>query len=245
MMKYILILFTLVGCSTTFKNREIENYHQSAGVEKYFLSDIPSWANFSTEGQCHRQYTTRFFDIGLLMKNFNVDYSRALQIQGLFNDFYNREGEGGTLRSLPLLAEQNLFYKALEKINAGLLFFERPTFLKINLVWVDDAFISVEDEKRLKGFLKSSVFDSGVPVLLSLCYTKKELEEKFKDDHYAMITAELLSVFNANGVMGNQFKIDLGRLFDSKQILQLYTREKGRNTSLFVGPIQYYQYYQY
>lgn len=232
---FLVILF-LVSCSSKeFKSRTIENYYQSSGVEKYFLSDIPTWANFSEVGKCFKKQSTRYFDIELLMKSFDITFPQAVQIQAVFNDDYNRLYSGLTSKTIPLSDEQILFFKASEKVNGKIKFFESPTFNKINLIWIDSMLQSPEEEKKLRAFIKSPVNDQGFPVLVSVCMSRFELELKFPDYNYKSITNEMLSVYNPDGTKSPRFNFQFKEFFKPEQILNFYSREKIQNNNEFNG----------
>jgi len=222
-MKIFILIFlsVLFSCANeSLKPRVTENYYQSSGVEKYFLSEFPAWANFSESGACFRKNQIKYFDIDALMKSYGIKHSIAIQIQATFNDEYLRLTK--TKESIvPFSEEQLLFFKASEKVNSKIVFFEAPTFKRVHLVWVDGA-----EPAKIKNFLKSSVHDSGVPVLISLCQTKSELEMLFSESNYKMLSAEMLSVFNDEGNKEPGFSLIINDFFKEGQELILYTPKK-------------------
>jgi hypothetical protein len=74
--------------------------------------------------------------------------------------------------------------------------------------------------------LKSETFNLGVPVLVSLCLSRKEIEEKFKEINYKNISSEMLSVYNPDGIKTPKFKFYFDQLFEAGQELYFYSREK-------------------
>lgn len=237
---FLVLIFILASCSgQNFQSRSVENYYQSAGVEKYFLSDIPSWANFSEKAGCFRNYSIRFFDLDQLMKNFSLDYSKAIQIQGTFNDDYNRLYTQYKGRAIPLSDEQLLFFKASEKVNGKIQFFEAPTFKRIHLIWIDSMLKSKDEEKRIRDFLKSPTNDEGVPVLVSMCLSKKEIEEKFPDFNHKIISSELMSIYNADGKRTPSLHFLFDNFFTSNQVIYFYSREKIQNNNEFIGALKF------
>lgn len=218
---FILSLFMLASCANeNIKPHSVENYFQSSGVEKYFLSEIPVWANFSENGACFRKEQIRFFNIEALMKSYAINYSAAIQIQATFNDEYLRLAKAKDT-VVPFSEEQLLFFKASDQVNSKIVFFEAPSFKKIHLIWVDGA-----EDTVIKKFLKSSVHDNGVPVLFSLCLTKRELETKFSEQNFKMISTEMLSIYNEEGKKDPSFKIYLGQFFKADQEINFYTPKK-------------------
>jgi hypothetical protein len=217
----------------------VENYYQSAGIEKYFLSDIPPWANFSERGQCNRNYTTRFLDIESVMKSFSINFADAISLQATFNDEYNRINGQYKERNIPLSDEQNLFFKASEKVNSKIKFFDTPKFNRIHLIWIDSLLKSLDEEKKLKAFLNSPVNNEGVPVLVSMCLTKKEIEEKFPNINYKSISSEMLSIYNPDGSKSPIFKFYFDQFFTKDQKIFFYSREKIQNINEFNGVFKF------
>lgn len=246
MIKKLIISILLVnayGCTTKgMEPRSVESYYQSAGTEKYFLSDIPDWINISETANCKRNKPIRFFNLKQLMNSFDIDFKKALQIQATYNLDYLILSNKLNGAPIPLADEQNLFYKASDKVNSNIMFFEAPKFKRINLVWVDSIINNPEEEIRLKKFLISNVFDQAVPVLISMCMTRSELEEKFNEIHYNTIPAELLTLYGPEGSVNNQFKFYFDHLFSSDHILNLYTKDKTTAEKIFNGKLKLFNY---
>ncbi len=242
---FLSLIFALMffGCTTKgLEPRNVDSYYQSAGTEKYFLSEIPDWINLSETANCKRKKPIRFFNLNQIMNSFDIDFKKALQIQATYNQDYlilNSKLNGAPI---PLADEQNLFYKASDKVNSNILFFEPPKFNKINLVWIDSIINNLEEEKKLKAFLNSKVFDQAMPVLVSMCMTKSEIEESFKNVHYNIISAELLTLYSPEGVMNTQFKFYLDLLFTKDHILNLYTKDKVSAEKIFNGKLKLFNY---
>lgn len=221
-MKNILfLLLILVGCaSENLKPRTVENYYQSSGVEKYFLSELPSWSNFSTSAACYRKDQIRYFDINALMKSYSINYATAIQIQASYNDEYLRLTPTKDA-VLPFSEEQLLFFRANDKVNSKIVFFDPPTYKRIHLIWVDSV-----DDTKVKKFLKSSVHDKGIPVLVSFCMTKHELEERFSETNFKILSAEMFSIFDIDGLKIPSFSLFIDQLFTGTQELILFSPQK-------------------
>jgi hypothetical protein len=235
MRKMFLCLFLLAGCSSeSVKPRVIENYFQSAGVEKYFLSALPEWANFSSTAGCYRQQLIRYFDLNALMKSYSIDYATAIQIQASYNDEYARI-EKKTV--IPFSEEQLLFFRASDKVNSKIVFFDPPTYKRVHLIWVD-----LVDDHKIKNFLKSDIHDKGIPVLVSFCMSKSELETRFSDSNYNMISAEMFSVFDPSGAKIPSFSLFLNQIFKENQELIFYSPVKNHEIKELRGKYQIINY---
>ena len=230
---FFFIQLTLViltaGCSTPSSNslqpRSIEDYYVTTGVEKYFLTDLPSWANFDQKASCFRTTTIRYFDIEALMKSYGLSYNKALQVQSSYNEEFNQFRKTEAKHQITLKEEELLFYKVSEKVTSKIVFFDPPTFKRVNLVWLDETLGDIKKIKKLKAFLNSKTMENGVPVLVSFCLTKEEIENQFPDLSLKMITAELFSVYDSKGVRTPGFKIDLDQFFSKDQQLNFYTQK--------------------
>ena len=104
-MKFLLLaVLFLISCSHPenkenggLERRRLDSYFQSTGTTRYFLTDLPNWANFSTSGKCFRTPTIRFLDLQKLRESFSLSYEQAVQFQILFNKLYlDRKEETNT-----------------------------------------------------------------------------------------------------------------------------------------------------
>ncbi len=219
-----LLSLILSGCSSGLKSRNVDEFYVSSGIEKYFLSDIPEWANFSQTAGCFRTKGMRYFDIDALMRSYSLKYPEAMQIQATFNEeFLNLKT---TTKATPTLKDEEvLFFKASEKVNSKINFFDAPTFKQIHLIWLDEALAGKKQEDRLRNFLQSPVHDNGFPVLVSACLTKSEVEEKFPGLALKVISAELFSIYDEAGAKKPNLHANVSAFFKPEQKLIFYTQE--------------------
>lgn len=221
---FILFSFLLSACSNGLRPRSVEEFYVSSGIEKYFLSDIPEWANFSQSAGCFRTKGMRYFDIDALMKSYSMKYPEAVQVQATFNEeFLNLKK--ATKATPKLKDEEILFFKASEKVNSKINFFDAPTFKQVHLIWLDEALLGKKQEDRLRAFLHSSVHDNGFPVLVSACLTKSEVEEKFPGIALKVISAELFSIYDETGAKMPMIHTNIGAFFKPDQKIILYKQD--------------------
>ena len=232
-MKYLAIIFSLIlvltSCAdlnnSSLKARNVEDYYTPTGVEKYFLTDIPSWANFDQKASCFRTTRIRYFDLEALMKSYGLNYNKALQVQASFNEEYSQFKKNDEKHAPTLKDEELLFYKVSDKVSNKLIFFNPPSFKRIHLIWLDEILTDAKSEKKLKKFLNSNAMDAGAPVLVSFCLTRNEIEAKFPDINAKMISAEMFSIFDSSGKQTPGFKIDLDQFFTSDRKLYFYSQK--------------------
>lgn len=217
----------ITGCAVNkMEPRTVEDYYAQTGIEKYFLPDVPAWANFDQSAGCFRKTGIRFFNIDALMKSYALTYDQSLQVQASFNEEYLRFKKSDKLKIPTLKEEELLFYKVSEKVSSKIFFFDPPTFKRINLIWLDEVAGDEKKTRKLKAFLNSSTMDTGLPVLVSFCMTRDEVEAQFPDINTKMITSELFSAFDSNGNAYPGLILDLGKIFKPNQSLYFYSQKK-------------------
>jgi hypothetical protein len=224
----VLLLLLISSCTflnSGMKSRAIEDYYASTGVVKYFLADIPSWANFDQKAGCYRSNTIRYLNIDALMKSYNLNFSNAIQIQATFSDELAKLTSLNLNKTMNLKDEELLFYKVSETVAGNILFFDPPVFKKINLIYLDEVLNDPKKEKKLTDFLNSKIMDTGVPVLISFCLTRKDIESRYPNYHFKMISAELFSIYNSNGLAAPYLKFDLAQFFKPNQNLYFYSQK--------------------
>jgi hypothetical protein len=221
----LLFLIALAGCTSSgLKPRSVDQYYVATGIEKYFLTDIPQWANFSQSAGCFRSSNIRYFDLAALMKSYSLKYTDALQIQGSFNEEFLAIKRQNNNSQISIKDEESLFYKASEKVNSKIIFFDPPTFKQIHLIWLDEALVGKKEEDRLRNFLTSSVHDNGMPILISSCLTKDEIEKRFSGLTTKIISAELFSVYDEKGEKKPSMHINVREFFKPEQKVIFYTQ---------------------
>lgn len=221
--------FTLLlinACANTkgMMPRDVEEYYVSTGVERYFLPAIPGWANFSQASACFRTPGLKYLNIETLMRSYSHSYFEALQIQANFNEEYLTIKKTQSKEVLTLKEDENLFFKASERVGSKIYFTDLPTFKRIHLVWLDDIRGDKNRENKLKTFLTSSVHDEGVPVLISSCMTRAEIEKMIPEANYKSISAEVFSTFTEKGEIVPNMHVNLGVFFKPEQKLFFYSQ---------------------
>ncbi|PIP91280.1 MAG: hypothetical protein COW01_04395 [Bdellovibrionales bacterium CG12_big_fil_rev_8_21_14_0_65_38_15] len=202
-MKYLILLFIFVGCTTTeeeLQRRNVGEYFTGSGVVQYFLPDLPSWADTVASLSCTREASVRFFDLNKLRQSFGLDYQQGIQFQLSFNiDRALRSSENNQ----SLIEEERLFYSVSERVQAGIVPFKMPTFKKINLIVVDLAMMDEAKASSLKTLLKSPEFLTAYPVFVSLCFSDMKTRDFLTKinylGEYSILPMSALSPFNQDG----------------------------------------------
>ncbi|OIQ19823.1 MAG: hypothetical protein BM556_04890 [Bacteriovorax sp. MedPE-SWde] len=233
---FILLILLGVSCSSTVDDKyqrvDVEKYYRQSGMVKYFLVDIPDWANSSFEANCNRSTAVKYLHIDYLMKSFSLSYENAIQMQYLFNMEYAKAAK--TKNGIPSLKEEeSLFFLALDKIKAGQKVFKKPTFNRVNAIWIDS--LLSNGGKKLRDVFNRPSLTKGRPLLISMCHTRGELisllkKKKVVYEGSRFITYEMFSYFDKNGVRGARESLDLSKhLLEKQRKYFYYSGEKPRN----------------
>ena len=242
-------LFTLLSsCSSKNhfnRNADINTFHIASSSNRYFLPNIPNWANFTGQGQCRRKDNIHFLHYGHLNKSYSLDLQSLTKFQVLFNQKYREKRE--KIRDKPLSPqwEEKIFFQSKDEISLGIRpFFIPPTenTIPLHLLWIDPAFHDPLYKKFLKKTINSLEFFKGYPTLLSECLNQKDMEEFIqtiteKNARFFFISAGMFSPFNRNFQWGKEFQLFLEPFIEDKKII-LYTTDKNLKPHALKTPFQ-------
>ncbi len=239
---FFVFVMVLVSCQqTAYKERDRNVYfHPMGGGVSFILPEVPTWANASSEGGCFKNPNLRFIDLGKMKKEFNLSMRANLNVQYYLNE------ELEVLRSkvssmneesgkIGLQEQEQSFFKALEKARSNFEPLKLPDFGEYHLVWYDE-WIATSSEEKLKAFLKSSVHDTGVPVVFSLCLSQEDLEKKFQELGVYSFGAEWSTSFNEEGRNSARFGFYLKYFFNENKKIVFYPHNKKNiNNAILIG----------
>lgn len=235
----IILVQFLASCTTTspvsLQRRSEDEYYLSTGQVRYFLSEIPYWANGSKSGKCFRRESSRYFDIKALRQSYNLTYEEAIQLQFAYNLELFQLRKQNTSGVLPLSQEEELFLQVSEKISSNIKSLQIPDYNRINVIWID----SISDANRaqtLKRFLNSENGMKGYPILLSFCHSSLELSEWFQNKVGNMTAKfaghELLSPYDDISELTPEMSTFWDQLFKPSQNVTFY------KTKDFAQPVE-------
>lgn len=245
-MKYLLIgILFLVSCGTTdsdkeLKRRNLDEYFSGSGVVKYFLSDLPTWANFSQTAACQRSISPRYLNINTLMSSYSYSYEEAIQLQYMYNVEMNKLKKRTESEYLPFSDEEKLFFTLSDKIQADIRTFRAPKFNRVNLVWIDPLLKSKMGYEKLVSLLNGPIMEKGHPVFLSLCMNHFEIESYLSkrgllNRNIRYIPYEMFSSFTKKGQPEPIFQLHINEFFKKEQKLFLYIPKGSYKPNEFVG----------
>jgi len=232
-LKYILLtlIILLSSCSSkslkNYERRNVEEYYDGIGVVQYFLAELPSWANFSSAGSCHRSLPIRYLHLQNIRNSFSLSYEEAIQFQLMFNELSNQLKTKASAKYIPFKDEEKIFYTVLDKIKAGIRNFVRPKYKVVNLLWLDSALESKKELRKVQALVKSQKFSKGHPVFVSLCLSQVELKNFVRKnglhlDGAKFLTYEMLNPYNKDSILEPVPMVEINRIFSKKQRINFF-----------------------
>ncbi len=224
------------GADAGFGRRRVEEYFVSSGVERYFLPEVPYWANFSEEARCRRKTPIKFFAMDALRSSLRLDYEESIQLQLMFNDEVQKIKTEKQIAHIPFENEEEIFYKVSDRIQAGIRVFRKPNFKRVNVIWIDPY---THNPESLKDVLGRSDMYSGHPIFLSLCLTFQEMAQwmethGFDQQNIRKIPYELLTPYTLDGVLDTSYHMNFDEILKDKKVF-LYVKKGWTKPSLFDG----------
>lgn len=215
------------------QRRKVDEYFVSSGVVRYFLPEIPYWANFSEAAECRRNNSIKYLDLKMVRGSLSLTYEEAIQLQLMLNTMFIDLKKQEHIEHIPFKEEEALFFKASDRIQAGIRTFRVPNFKKIHVVWVDPF---LKNPAGLKKFMASPQMDKGHPVFLSLCHTRGELNDwmantGFVNKNIRLLSYEMLSPFNLEGDLDTKYHIYIDEIFGNDKKITLFI-SKSKNLPL-------------
>lgn len=212
----------------SLKRRKVEEYFVSSGVVRYFLPEIPYWANFSEAAGCRREEAIKYLDLKLVRGSLSLSYEEAVQLQLMLNTMIHDLKEQKHISHIPFKEEEALFFKASDRIQAGIRTFRVPSFKRIHLIWVDPY---LENSRPLKKLMARNDVGLGHPVFVSLCMTRSSFEawmtkNGFQNKNIRMFSYELLSPYNLEGELDTKYHIFVDEIFGKDKKTYLYSPRK-------------------
>jgi len=241
-MKKIFILIFLVGCSINdLKPRSVEEYSHGPKIVKYYLPDLPQWANISNSANCKRNISNKYLNLKFLKDDFAFGYADLVQFQYLYNIEYQKLIAYADKGILPFSEEEKLFYDVFDKVKTKIYAFRRPTYKTVNLVWIDNVKL-----KRLKKLMSSNAMKNGHPVFVSLCKNQKELVAFIEKNSFAgkdirTLSFEIFSPYDKGVKTSGKTSLNFSGLFSRKQKLYFYT-PRGTLPPEFIGKFKVRSY---
>jgi hypothetical protein len=212
-----------MGCSSnsTISTKQLlDNTYISSGVEQFFLTDIPYWANFSTAGSCIRKTPIRYINFETVNKSYDLKYEQILHLQHMLNKkLYAYKSSTGQ-NSLPPKDISYIFHNVYQQVLGESYEFISPKFKNVSVIWIDPF---LNDKKKIKRILNRSDVLKGHPILLSHCLSAYELEElsqslKLENLGVKYLPAEFSTIYGTKINKNSYFSFNISSLLGDKNI---------------------------
>lgn len=249
----IIVSVLLLGCTrltkeesgpNSLQRRKVEEYFVSSGVVRYFLPEIPYWANFSESANCRREESIKYLDLKMVRGSLSLTYEEAIQLQLMLNNMIFELKAEKHIGHIPFKEEEALFFKASDRIQAGIRSFRIPKFKRINLIWIDPF---LEKAGGLRNLMTKNSVSLGHPVFVSLCLTRSGLDSwmktnKFENKNIRMLSYEMLSPYNLNGQLDTKYHIFVDEIFGKNKKTFFYGPKNRPVPQVFEGNFKIIRY---
>jgi hypothetical protein len=233
-MKYLFVLsFIMLSCATTeegmFK-QDLDQVYIGSGIEKYYLSDLPDWSNFSSEAKCNRTTPIRYLNFKDMHASYSLDYEQLIQYQLMLNRRFADYKKSTGRKTVFLKDESFLTFNVHQQIIGGGRDFILPKFNRIHLVWIDFALKSKAELKKLTTLMRSQKMLRGHPVFVSMCLSANEMDDfitknKFSESGVKGISQSMFTPYNTDFSLDYNYSLDVNKLFKDKAVY-LYSNQK-------------------
>lgn len=222
----ILSLILLVGCTTSSETnlkQDLDQVYIGSGVERYFLSDVPAWANFSTVASCSRSDSVKFLNFENMYKSYSMDYEQLVQFQHMLNRKFASYKLSTGRKSIFLKDEAYIMHNVHQQVIGGGRDFIVPKFKRIHLVWIDYALKGEVGLKKLKKIMYSSQMEKGHPIFVSTCLSAIEIEQFINKNNFSkfgvkIISQDMFTPYNEKFKIINEFALNFSLLMPNKDL---------------------------
>ncbi len=111
--------------------------YQGAGHERFFLAELPAWANGSISAGCARGLSVRYLDYAALAKTHALDYRQRVELQTQFNLKWRERFSGSQSPGLSPQEEMVFFMETLGQVKGGQRHHRFPENVPTQVVWWD------------------------------------------------------------------------------------------------------------
>jgi len=215
-MKFLscLALLILISCSSTGEKKDMDqsSSYRTSGVEQFFIAELPTWANFSSEGSCFKANSFIYLNFPKIKESYQLTYQQMIELQAQYNERLENYYRSTAVRFLKPMEEASFFTNTLEQVRGGVRSLKLPEVNEAEVIWLES--YSVEELKKL---VTSERFSQKLPILFSSCHSKQSLnqwieQEQLEDAGFFTLTAEWLSPYSSLGELRAGLKIELAEV---------------------------------
>jgi hypothetical protein len=225
------LLLSLISCGSGEVKKNMNDVtYQTSGVEKYFLAELPAWANFSETGSCFKSSSFTYLDLPKVSGAFGLSYLEMLELQAQYNDRVETYFRSTTARFLKPVEQAGIFSNTLEQVKGGVRQLRLPDAREVDLIWLD-SFIQKNKMNELKKMAKEGKFFDRLPVVVSTCLSRQEMEKWVSESNFDqlgfyLISAEWFTPYDIQMKLEPGLRINLRQIFKKETKFFLVAPEK-------------------
>jgi hypothetical protein len=214
------LLLIIISCSNgQVREVDADAPYRTSGLEKFFLPELPAWANNSASGQCFKKHSFQYLDFSKLGSTYNLKYTELIELQAQYNERLEDYFRSTTQRFLKPVEEAAFFSNTLENVRGGVKHFKLPEEIKdVEVIWLD-RYIALNQVNEIKKMNEVGRFDQRLPVLFSSCLSKQDLNQWLVENNldqvgFYTISAEWLTPYGSNLEMKAGLQIEIKKLMN-------------------------------
>lgn len=210
------LLLILISCSGGEVRKKVDDSYMTSGVEKFFLPELPAWANFSESGRCYKSASIQYLDFSKVSLSYQLSYQEMIEVQAQFNERRDDYFSSTAYRFLKPVEEAAFFSNAIEQVRGGVRHFKLPPATQIEIIWLE-GFTQHDKVSDIKNMIESGRFDEHIPVLFSSCLSRQRLnqwvqEEGLDNAGLYLLSAEWLSPYTSTNDLQGGLRLEIKKL---------------------------------
>lgn len=219
-MKYLsyFLLLILISCSGGEVRQGItDGPYRTSGLEKFFLPELPTWANSSASGQCFKKNSIHYLDLKKLSEVYELAYPELIELQAQYNERLESYFRSTAVRFLKPVEEAAFFTNTLENVRGGVKSFKLPPgATKVDVIWLD-RYIALNQVSEIKKMNELGRFDERLPILFTSCLSKQDVNQWLIENNldqigFYSISSEWLSPYNSELEIRPGLRLEIKKL---------------------------------
>jgi len=231
-----LVLLTLISCGSGNLKKDMDesSIYRTSGSEQFFLAELPSWANASSQGNCLKASSFHYLDFPKIKETYQLNYSQMIELQAQYNDRLEIYFRSTSKHFLKPMEEASFFNSTLEQVRSGVKHLNLPIVSEVEVIW----FEGIKPEE-LKALALSGRFDQKLPILFSSCHSNQSLnqwltQEKLDGVGFYLITGEWLSPYSSKNELLAGLHLEISALIGPNIKLNIFETENKTNNELIL-----------
>lgn len=220
-MKFLncLVLLLIISCSNGEVRKNVDDVsYQTSGIEQFFLTEIPAWANASGSGQCFKSASFTYLDYPKLAKSYQLSYQEMAELQAQYNDRLESYFRSTSVRFLKPMEQSSFFSNTLEQVRSGTRHLKLPEVKEVDVIWLD-GFVQKGKVEELKAMANKGSFDQRLPIIYSSCLSRQAINQWLSEHNleqvgFYVLTGEWLSPYGSDLALKPGLRLELKQLMN-------------------------------